>query len=385
MSISQPLRTSFVQALSYAFNIRIVDTAQSTTKIHSIQFLRAFAAILVVLQHSIHEVNEVGAASLTGVPFVVDGTFGVEIFFVISGFIMHALAKPRLGMPGYWWKFLLERALRIAPVYWIATTLFIVAAALFPSQITHASIAPAHALASYLFIPYARPGDGNFSPILALGWSLNYEMVFYALFSFCIWFNSKAITVTITAVFLVITVLHGFTAPNTVPHYLSKPIILLFLAGTVISYLHQVVPRRLSLPSWAFVAIVAVFVTVKQLFIPFGASLLQDSILAISMVTVAAFTYINDSESQAARRVTTTGDASYSLYLFHIFAINLIIIAAKQLHLIDRAGAYPVLGVCVAGSLVVGHLAFRYIETPIISWSVGVRKSLFGFISKPQP
>jgi len=383
MSISQPLRTSFVQAISYALNIRLVTAAESSAKIHSIQFLRAFAAVLVVLQHSIHEVNELGGSGR--VPFVIDGTFGVEVFFVISGFIMHALTKPKLGTSGYWWKFLVERVLRIAPLYWIATTLFIAAALIFPSQITHAAIAPMHALASYLFVPWPRPGDGELSPVLALGWSLNYEMFFYILFSLCIWFRTKSITLSCCVVFLVIAVVHGFLPLNSVPHYLSKSIILLFLAGTVISYLHQVVPQRVSLPSWAFVVIIGVFAMIKQVFAPFGGPLLQDSILAVSIVAIAAFTYINDADTRPAQWLTTAGDASYSLYLFHIFAINLMIVAVKQLHLLDKAGVYPVLGICVAASLVIGNLAFRYIETPIISWSVGVRKSLFGFISKPQP
>jgi len=385
MSISQPLRTSFVHTLSYVLNIRLVDAAESNSKIFSIQFLRAFAAILVVFQHSIHEVNELYGNGYSGVPFVVDGTFGVEIFFVISGFIMHALAKPKLGKRGYWWKFLCERAIRIAPLYWIATTLFIVAAILFPSQITHSTIVPAHALASYLFIPYARPSDGELSPILALGWSLNYEMFFYVMFSLCIWINTKSITLSCAIVFVIIAILHNFTPPNTVSHYLSKSIVLLFMAGIVISYLHQILRLRLSVPSWAFIAIIAAMVTVKQIFVPVGAPLLQDSVLAIAIVAVAAFTFINDSDSRTARLATTTGDASYSLYLFHIFAINLVIVAAKHFHLLELTGPYPVFGLCVIASLVAGHLAFRYIETPIISWSVTMRKSVFGFISKPQP
>lgn len=386
MSISQPLRTSFVQALSYALNIRVVDAAASNTKIHSIQFLRAFAAILVVLQHCIHEVNELDVTEHTGsIPFVVDGTFGVEIFFVISGFIMHALTRPKLGTPGYWWKFLVERTLRIAPLYWIATTLFILAAMAFPSQVTHTAIAPMHALASYLFIPFGRPGDGELSPILALGWSLNYEMFFYALFSLCIFLNTRSITATCATVFLLIAFLHRFTPRDTIQHYLSKSIILLFLAGVAISYLHQIVRRRLSLPSWAFMAIIGVLVAIKQIFIPLGATVQQDSVLAIAIVAVAAFTHINDGETRTGRVVTSTGDASYSLYLFHIFAIDLVIVAVRELHLLDKIGVYPVLGLCLVASLLAGHLAFRYIETPIISWSISVRKSLFGFISKPQP
>jgi len=355
-------------------------------KIHSIQYLRAVAALMVVFQHSIHEIND-GAAKGHASPIglVVDGVFGVKVFFVISGFIMHALAKPRLGTQGYWWKFMVERFLRIAPMYWIATTLFLCAAVVFSSQVNHAAIDPMHVLASYGFVPYPRPGDQEMSPVLALGWSLNYEMFFYVLFSACIFLNTRSITLTCTAAFVLIAALHGFTPQATAPHYLSKPIILLFLAGALISYLHQVIPQRLTLPSWAFMAIIAVLVGIKLVFLPVDGPLLQEFALSIAMVAAAAFIRIKDTGMLVSRILTTGGDASFSLYLFHIFAINAVMLMAKKLHLLARIGAYPILCLCIFASLAAGYLVFRYLETPILSWTARLRKALFGFVSKPQP
>lgn len=363
-----------------------VAQSDGKTKIHSIQYLRAVAALMVVFQHSIHEIND-GAVKGHSSPIglLVDGVFGVKVFFVISGFIMHALAKPRLGTQGYWWKFLVERFLRIAPMYWIATTLFLCAAVVFSSQVNHAAIDPLHVLASYGFVPYPRPGDQEMSPVLALGWSLNYEMFFYVLFSACIFLNTRSITLTCTAAFVLIAALHGLTPQATAPHYLSKPIILLFLAGAVISYLHQVIPQRLTLPSWAFMAVIAVLVGIKQAFFPVDGPLLQEFALSIAMVAVAAFVRIGDSQTLPARILTTGGDASFSLYLFHIFAIDAVMLVVKKLHLLAKTGAYPILGLCVLASLATGYLVFRYLETPILSWTVRLRKALFGFVSKPQP
>ncbi|WP_443749121.1 acyltransferase family protein [Asticcacaulis solisilvae] len=361
--------------------------AKSTKdKIHSIQYLRIVAALMVVFQHSIHEVDQVAAKGHFGITnLTVDGVFGVKIFFVISGFIMHALAKPRLKTPGYWWKFLVERFLRIAPMYWIATTLFLCAATLFSSQVNHAAMDPLHVLASYGFVPYPRPGDQEMSPVLALGWSLNYEMFFYVLFGACIFLNTRSITLACTAAFVLVAALHGFTPQATAPHYLSKPIILLFLAGALISYLHQVIPQRLNLPSWAFLAIIAVLVGIKQAFVPVDGPIQEEFPLAIALVAAAAFIRINDDQTIVSRVLTTGGDASFSLYLFHIFAINGVILIAKKLHLLAKIGTYPVLGLCIVASLATGYLVYRYLEIPILSWTVRVRKSLFGFVSKPQP
>ncbi len=355
-------------------------------KIYSIQYLRIAAALMVVFQHGVHEVNQIAATGHFGTTnLTVDGVFGVKVFFVISGFIMHALAKPRLKTPGYWWKFLVERFLRVAPMYWLATTLFLCAAVLFSSQVNHATINPLHVLASYGFVPYPRPGDQEMSPVLALGWSLNYEMFFYVLFGACIFLNTRSITLACTAAFVLIAALHGFTPQVTALNYLSKPIILLFLAGALISYLHQVISQRLNLPSWAFVAIIAMLVGIKQAFVPLDGPIQEEFPLAIAMVAAAAFIRINDSRTLVSRVLTTGGDASFSLYLFHIFAINAVILIVKKLHFIDRIGAYPVLSLCIMASLAAGYLVFRYIETPILSWTVRVRKSLFGFVSKPQP
>src|SRR5262249_27030727 len=134
----------------------------------NLHLLRAVAALSVVYYHTTSE------AGLNLPPAV--GSHAVDLFFVISGFI---IARTALDSPK---QFLLRRIVRIVPLYWTAT-LAVFWLALFTPHILH-STRPDYRqlLCSLLFIPYETPEAGTL-PTLILGWSLNYEMYFYVVFA----------------------------------------------------------------------------------------------------------------------------------------------------------------------------------------------------------
>lgn len=137
-------------------------------RLQTIQHLRAIAALSVVIFH---------ATERAGAHFTI-GAAGVDIFFVISGFIMWVIAADRPISPG---RFIRDRIERILPLYWVATTVMVVGglAGLFPRMRLTAD----HILSSYLFIPHLSPSTGQVWPVLVQGWTLNYEMFFYVLFA----------------------------------------------------------------------------------------------------------------------------------------------------------------------------------------------------------
>lgn len=108
------------------------------------------------------------------------GQFGVDIFFVISGFVMTLIVengqKPAT--------FLLKRVLRILPLYWILTTCLLILAIIKPELLNSTTANFTNYVKSIFFIPYFKE-NGSLSPLLALGWTLNYEVFFYA----CIWLS----------------------------------------------------------------------------------------------------------------------------------------------------------------------------------------------------
>ena len=141
----------------------------------SIQYLRALAALGVVIFH----------ASPAEHPFMV-GNAGVDIFFVISGFIMWSITEERPASPA---AFLKDRLIRIAPLYWLLTTLLVVGALVVPKLFPNLRIDLPYVAGSFLFVPMRPPGSTGADPIwpvLVQGWTLNYEMFFYVLFSLCL-------------------------------------------------------------------------------------------------------------------------------------------------------------------------------------------------------
>ena len=119
-----------------------------SAELQSIQALRAVAASSVILVH---------------IPFVGRGTFGVDIFFVISGFIICYISSLNAD------DFLLKRIFRIVPLYWLGTCGVFLVALLMPTLL-NATTANLTNLAKSLFlIPYRRE-DGSVFPMLFLGW-----------------------------------------------------------------------------------------------------------------------------------------------------------------------------------------------------------------------
>src|SRR5690606_35064881 len=104
------------------------------------------------------------------------GDFGVDLFFVISGFIMVHVSRNQFARPGAPLDFVRRRLVRIVPLYWTMTTLMVAVVLLLPQSVDTATADPRQWIASYLFIPFERASDGMMRPVLGLGWSLNYEM-----------------------------------------------------------------------------------------------------------------------------------------------------------------------------------------------------------------
>src|SRR5262249_43868408 len=123
-------------------------------KLYGIQYLRALAALGVVAFH---------AAERTGGAFVI-GAAGVDIFFVVSGFIMMVIAERRPVTPK---RFIRERFERIAPAYWIATAVMVIGglAGLFPNL----TLTVSHVLGSLFFVPHRSPNGGEIWPVLVQG------------------------------------------------------------------------------------------------------------------------------------------------------------------------------------------------------------------------
>ena len=214
--------------------------APATDLLPSIQWLRAIAAMMVVIHHINFHTDWLreqagGAPSLfSSIPW----SFGIHIFFVISGFIM-ILTTRNFGEPGAWKRFMVRRTLRIVPLYWILTTVMVAGVWLAPRSIEISGDKFWYIVNSYFFIPVLRtPGD--LRPILGQGWTLNYEMYFYLALALATLCTRRLGVGILTAVFIALSWL-GRDLDVSTPKLFTwtDGIILEFVLGLYLGLLYE--------------------------------------------------------------------------------------------------------------------------------------------------
>jgi exopolysaccharide production protein ExoZ len=341
---------------------------ESANMIVSIQYLRALAAVMVVLFHTASHVDKVHALPGAYAKFAA----GVDIFFVISGFIMWQTTANTAATPS---GFMRKRLARIVPLYWLATIAMF--GMLFVSgTIAEGTTADArHLLASLFFLPHETPGDpGTYYPVYRSGWTLNYEMFFYIVFSACLLVKAK--TARIAALLLTFAALAAagrVLAPAGLAGFYTDTILLEFAAGVLIAAYcagERPVPPPL-LAGAALAAGVAGLAFVSASHPAPGARVLEWGIPAALIL----FGAVNLDRNRLAGHVAAfkfLGDASYSLYLTHVFSIGAVAVLWHKLHLSQSvAGMAVFAAVSVLVSLAVAVPVHLLVETPLLSLARG--------------
>jgi exopolysaccharide production protein ExoZ len=106
-----------------------------------------------------------------------------------------------IGDPKGWLVFSHRRVIRIVPMYWLATTVKLVVMVLAGEFVLHARLSPLDTVMSYLFLP-TRNSDGNVFPLLGVGWTLNFEMLFYLLFALALSLRASVFKFVCTGLFI---------------------------------------------------------------------------------------------------------------------------------------------------------------------------------------
>lgn len=323
--------------------------------LYGIQYLRAFAALAVVLFH---------AAERSGYGFAI-GAAGVDVFFVISGFIMWVIVERRPVSPG---RFLLDRIRRIVPVYWLATGLMVVGglAGLFPNL----ALTAGHVLASFFFVPSFSPSSGELWPILVQGWTLNYEMFFYVVFAACLALPRHFLLSAMMIVFVGLVAI-GFAVESSNPLFVTytRPVILEFVAGMLIArlWLAGRVPNAVA--SLVLIAgALAGFVAIGVLRLPFDEWTCGPLAFALVYGTAALETR---GRVPRLKVPAVLGDASYSIYLWHTFAISVV---AKAGMMLGLASWLVLLASFTVGTLA-GLCGYYLIERPLLHGAASTAKS----------
>jgi exopolysaccharide production protein ExoZ len=110
--------------------------------------------------------------------------------------------------------FFVRRLIRIAPTYWLYTTILALLVIADPTFLG-LRVTAAHYLNSILFIPHVSPLDGSVSPVLQPGWTLNYEMFFYCVFAAALLIAAPMRAATVTMLLLGLVAAGSFLAPKS--------------------------------------------------------------------------------------------------------------------------------------------------------------------------
>jgi exopolysaccharide production protein ExoZ len=333
--------------------------------IKNVQALRAFAALLVVFPHLGH------ALGALGLPLF--GYGGVDLFFVISGFVMVHTTRRNPTRPSV---FIRKRIARIVPAYWLMTALVFFVALRWPRAVQATEADPMQLAKSLIFIPSMK-ANGAIHPVLYVGWTLNYEMFFYALFAAALFVPAYTLglAAVIGALVSLVALGRACGAHGTIAVFYSRPIVLEFAFGMLVA----VAVERLPTETTAVAKWIALAALIGGLVVILGARVVwsEDSRVVTSGVPAAvavagAVALERWGWSARSPAVIALGDASYMIYLANPFVAQ----TAQRVgeaQVVGRGWAVAVVGVTLVGAAVVGIAMHRWIERPL---SLGARRLL---------
>jgi exopolysaccharide production protein ExoZ len=355
---------------NHDFEIRLKLSRGQTIsqRIVSLQALRFVAAAMVVTYHS-------GCAATTQPPAFCSttlisniGAAGVDIFFVLSGFVITLtgpLAEPRPSGVQFFWR----RWSRVAPLFYLLS-LPLIAHAFIKGELN-----TPQTLATFLFWPAA--GTQIVTPYLQAGWTLCFEMVFYTTVSLAlVGGRLRAHLLVLAAVIVLLAAARLFS--GWIPlRFLANPLFVEFAFGVAFARLW---PRLRKAPVWLGVVLIALGVAVFAVEAAVGVgdallvlatlrgtnALLRVGLFGLPGALMVAGACICEQAARGAlvRVAAWLGDASYSIYLVQSMTVPTLAAAWTRLHM---PGA-PILEAAIlfGVSIALGAGCYRFIERPVM-------------------
>lgn len=292
--------------------------------IQNLQVLRALAAWMVVAHHLRGPLSEIWAPLGETLIFA----SGVDIFFVLSGYVMVASTKGCQISPIAFWR---RRLVRVAPLYWLITSMIVAALLTGLHPVGIANWEWRDAAASLLFLGVER-SDGYPGPLLGVGWTLAYEAFFYAVFGLALLLKGRAVPL-VSAVLAACVLIGAIAGPASfAAEFYTAPILLEFAFGAGLALFS---PRRggavltgAGVAGLAFGAIVlASLAPSGDLITPGGDGALWRTIcfgIPGALLVSGAVALERSGTICGNQLILDQGDASYALYLIHLPMIQII-------------------------------------------------------------
>lgn len=344
-------------------------------RLDSIRALRGIAVLLVLFSHLMAVERNFSSDRLLSDWWII-GFSGVDLFFVISGFIM--VYVTRHTMPGFKssLRFLIARVTRIYPLYWVVSFALLLVWLQEPALVYASANMSPDILRSFLLFPAAR------DPLLPVGWTLIHEMYFYLIFGFLLLFPRKFMLVILLLFAGAAIIGYGAFAAQFAPvqRIIFSPLIFEFIGGALIA----MAVLRWQFANWKWITCAGMVIFLAAIVFSgffadgnFWDHWLRPFIFApAASLFVFGFIVMEKSGKIFPRFLLWVGDQSYSLYLTHLLTLSLfgrIWGWYASPSILDNVLMLPIL---LAISLVIGQVTFVLLERPLLSGSYWLRKKL---------
>lgn len=338
-------------------------------EILSVVYLRAICAVFIVLFHAAGRDDVLGSGPLEQI-FAL-GASRVDIFFVISGFVLFIATSSRGGEPPG--AFLLRRIMRIAPLYWVFTLALAFAALGWPKLFPNLKPTAPDIALSLLFIPHfsaSRPD--KIWPIVVQGWALTYEVIFYLVFTAALFARRISWLPVIAALFIGLVLAGIVLQPESaVGLTITDPVLLEFLGGALFGQAWLNGWRMSLKAAWSLLILAIVGLAfgtwAAQIWLPLRAAFLGIPAL---MIVIACVMLDANRPWRKIAWVQEIGHASYSIYLIHGIVISVVARLFVMAKLANGSVATGLLfiAVCGAAATAAGIVSWRLIEKPLADW-----------------
>ncbi len=323
-----------------------------------VQALRAVACLMVVAFHVLE-----AAGRRAGLAWP-NGSGGVDLFFVISGFVMFTSSRGLAGRRDGWRVFLQRRLERIVPLYWLLTVAKTAITLAAPGLAPTTRLSAWNLAASLLFVP-ARDAAGIVRPVLPVGWTLNYEMLFYLVFAGALACRRRPLAVLLPV--LLPLGLAGFWRQEDWPAVLSMAngLVLELCGGVALAQAmtrgwRPGPPASAAMLSAGLALLMVVPAAGPWRFLAWGLPALL--MVAGTVGLEAGF------RRRMPGLLLKLGDASYAIYLSHVFVVPVLVYALAGNRLPPVVALAMLLPACLIVSSATGLVLHRFVDAPIQSW-----------------
>ncbi|PSV21829.1 hypothetical protein C0W44_06380 [Photobacterium leiognathi subsp. mandapamensis] len=304
---------------------------KSNQQVNSIQVLRGICAILVVWVHSYNWVDDVYPSM--GRNLFSFGFIGVDIFFIISGFVITyvTVSKKEQNVS----VFLIKRFFRVVPLAWLAIITYGFVSGYSIKDLLH----DPSFIKSLFFIPIdsAAQAPAYGYGFLIVTWTLTYELIFYVLFSISMGINKKyrSLICSFMIVILMFSLQYissGFLTLNThkeltlpdisvfksIYGVISNPMMLYFIAGMILAEIYIRLPNR-NLSAVSGISILIIILCLSYLMM---VNIPYNRLITVGpwcvLIVAAMLLWERLGKFEAPDFLISLGTLTYSLYLFHV-------------------------------------------------------------------